>query len=154
MLRKKEENLTEEDKEVLDKLFGYSPSLKKAYLFRDELTAIFDEKMTKPQAKRRLNGWMERVRRSGIRCFDDFTCRLVDQVVIERFQKAGIAVNGTGYSAVLSELLIEGLETTHLPGRTLDLTGSELSTHPGLVDAAPRVELSSREVLEYVARRR
>ncbi len=50
----------------------YSPPLKKAYFFRDELTAIFDEKITKPQAKRRLNGWMERVRRSGIRCFDDF----------------------------------------------------------------------------------
>jgi transposase len=72
ILRKKEENLTEEDKKVLDKLFAYSPPLKKAYLFRDDLTAIFDEKMSKPQAKRRLNGWMARVRRSGIRCFDDF----------------------------------------------------------------------------------
>jgi len=72
ILRKKEEDLTKEDKELLDKLFVYSPSLKKAYFFRDELTAIFDEKMTKPQAKRRLNGWMGRVRRSGIRCFDDF----------------------------------------------------------------------------------
>jgi len=72
ILRKKEEDLTKEDKEVLDKIFTYSPSLKNAYFFRDELTAIFDEKMTKPQAKRRLNGWMARVRRSGIRCFDDF----------------------------------------------------------------------------------
>ena len=72
MLRKKEEDLTEEDKEVLDKLFAYSPSLNKAYSFREELTAIFDEEMTKPQAKRRLNGWMARVRRSAIRCFDDF----------------------------------------------------------------------------------
>lgn len=56
ILRKKEECLTGEDKKVLDKLFGYSPLLKKAYFFRDELTAIFDEEMTKPQAKRRLNG--------------------------------------------------------------------------------------------------
>ena len=72
ILRKKEEHLTEEDKKVLYKLFTYSPSLKKAYLFRDELTAIFDEKMTKPQAKQRLNGWTGRVRRSGIKCFDGF----------------------------------------------------------------------------------
>ncbi len=72
ILRKKEEHLTKEDKKVRDKLFAYSPPLKKAYFFRDELTAIFDAEMIKPQAKRRLNGWMERVRRSGIRCFDDF----------------------------------------------------------------------------------
>jgi transposase len=72
MLRKKEENLTEEDQKVLDKIFAYSLPLKKAYVFRDELTALFDEEMTKPQAKRRLNGWRARVRRSGIRCFDDF----------------------------------------------------------------------------------
>jgi transposase len=72
ILRKKEKDLTQEDEEVLDKLFAHSPSLKKAYFFRDELTAIFDEEITKPQAKRRLNGWMARVRKSGIRCFDDF----------------------------------------------------------------------------------
>lgn len=72
ILRKKEDHLTEEDKKVLDTLFAYSPALKKAYLFRDELTAIFDEKMSKPQAKRRLNGWMARVGRSEIRCFDNF----------------------------------------------------------------------------------
>jgi transposase len=34
--------------------------------------AIFDQKMTKAQAKQRLRGWMRRVRRSGIRCFDCF----------------------------------------------------------------------------------
>jgi len=45
----------------------------------------------------------------------------------------------------LSELVVEGFETSHLPGRTLDLHGSELSTHPGLVDEPPRVELSSRD---------
>ena len=63
-MRKKKEDLSDEDEKVLDKIFMYSPALKKAYLFRDELTDIFDEKMTKPQAKRRLNGWMERVRRN------------------------------------------------------------------------------------------
>ena len=79
ILRKKEENLTEEDKKVLDKIFAYSPPLKKAYVFRDELTDMFDEKMSKPQAKQRLNGWRARVRRSGIRCFDNFVKTLEER---------------------------------------------------------------------------
>ncbi len=72
ILRKKEEDLTAKDKEILDKLFMHSPLLKKAHLFRDELTAIFDKKISKPQAKRLFNGWMKRIRSSGIRCFDGF----------------------------------------------------------------------------------
>lgn len=72
ILRKKHEDLSEDDKKVLEKLFGYSPVLKQAYVFRDELTAIFDEKISKPQAKQKLNGWIARIKRSGIRCFDDF----------------------------------------------------------------------------------
>jgi transposase len=69
-LRKKDANLTEGEKVMLDKLFTYSPLLKQAYVFRGELTAIFDQDLTKAQAKRRLNGWMARVKRSTIRCFD------------------------------------------------------------------------------------
>ena len=72
ILRKKEEDLTEEDQEVLNKLFQHSPMLKKAYLFRDQLTDIFDKEVAKPQAKQLLNGWMGRVRNSEIRCFDRF----------------------------------------------------------------------------------
>lgn len=71
-LRKKDEDLTEKDKELLDKLFKYSPMLKQAYLFRDELTAIFDNERTKSQAKQLFTGWMKRVRSSGLRCFDKF----------------------------------------------------------------------------------
>jgi len=71
-LRKKEEDLTTEERAILDTLFKHSPLLKKACLLRDELTAIFDKKITRPQAKRLLNGWMARVRSSDIRCFDAF----------------------------------------------------------------------------------
>ena len=45
----------------------------------------------------------------------------------------------------LSELLIEGFETTYLPGRVLDVNASELSTHPALVDAPPQVVIASRD---------
>ncbi len=72
VLRKKDEDLTEKDKELLDKLFEHSPPLKQAYLFRDELTAIFDKEIVKPQAKQLFNGWMRRIRSSEIRCFDKF----------------------------------------------------------------------------------
>lgn len=69
-LRKKEEDLTEHEKAVLKKLFAYSPLLKQAYAFREELTAIFNKHITKVQAMRLINGWMARVKRSAIRCFD------------------------------------------------------------------------------------
>ena len=71
-LRKKEEDLTEDDKTALKQLFEYSPRLKQAYVFRDQLTAIFDRQMTRAQAKHQLNAWVGRIKRSAIRCFDGF----------------------------------------------------------------------------------
>ncbi|CAK0767997.1 transposase [Gammaproteobacteria bacterium] len=71
-LRKKEEDLTAEERILLDTLFKHSPLLKKAYLLRDELTEIYDKKITGPQANRLLNGWIARVRSSDVRCFDAF----------------------------------------------------------------------------------
>jgi len=71
-LRKKEEDLTEDDKTALEQLFEFSPRLRQAYLFRDQLTAIFDRQLTRAQAKHLLNGWMGRIKRSNIRCFDGF----------------------------------------------------------------------------------
>ena len=71
-LRKKEEDLTADDKTALQQLFQYSPLLKQAHLFRDQLTAIFDRQITRAQAKRHLNAWVGRIKRSAIRCFDSF----------------------------------------------------------------------------------
>lgn len=45
----------------------------------------------------------------------------------------------------LSELLVEGFQASYLPGRTLDLQARELSTQPGLVDAPPTLEITSRD---------
>ena len=71
-LRKKEGDLTEDDKAALEQLFKYSPRLKQASVFRDQLTAIFDQQISRAQAKRLLNSWMGRITRSDIRCFDGF----------------------------------------------------------------------------------
>ena len=45
----------------------------------------------------------------------------------------------------LSELVVDGLKTSYLPGRVFDLRAEELSTQPSLVDAPPRLELASRD---------
>lgn len=76
-LRKNEADLTDEDKAVLEKLFEHSPRLKQAHLFRDQLTAIFDRIVPRAQAKRLLNAWVARVKRSTVRCFDGFLKTLV-----------------------------------------------------------------------------
>jgi transposase len=76
-LRKKEEDLTEDDRAALEQLFQYSPRLKQAYLYRDQLTAIFDRQVTRAQAKHLLNAWMDRITRSDIRCFDGFIKTLI-----------------------------------------------------------------------------
>lgn len=71
-LRKKEADLTDEDRATLDRLFEYSPILKQAHAFRDRLTAIFDMHISRGQAKRLLDGWISSVKRSPVRCFDGF----------------------------------------------------------------------------------
>lgn len=78
-LRKKDADLTNEEKAILKKLFEHSPKLKQAHLFRDQLTAIFDKHITRVQAKHFLNGWAARVKRSEIRCFDGFVKTLMDR---------------------------------------------------------------------------
>ena len=69
---KADADLTNEDRVVLDALFLSSPKLKAAHHFRDQLTAIFDQNISCVQAKRLLNGWIARVNRSDVRCFDSF----------------------------------------------------------------------------------
>ncbi|HVS18830.1 MAG TPA: hypothetical protein VMT18_09550 [Planctomycetota bacterium] len=45
----------------------------------------------------------------------------------------------------LSQLEVDGLSLEALPGRVFDLRGSELSTHPWLLDASPKLELAARD---------
>ncbi|MCP4346158.1 MAG: transposase [Desulfobacterales bacterium] len=75
-LRKKTEELTEEEKEVLKCLFGHSPELELAYNLCKELTDIFDENITKSNAKYRIGVWKIRVGLSGLKCFDSFPATL------------------------------------------------------------------------------
>src|SRR5712671_315520 len=63
-LRKPEEKLTDEEKDVLVCLFAHSPSIQMAYDLCNGLTSIFDTKLSKSQGKRQLQQWMKKVRAS------------------------------------------------------------------------------------------
>ncbi len=70
--RKKRSDLTPEERKVLKRFFTYSPSAKKAYELRLQLTAIFEQQISKEKAKAKIRAWIARVRESGLTCFDGF----------------------------------------------------------------------------------
>jgi transposase len=72
ILRKQYSDLSDEEKEILQLLFKYSPLIKKAYNFRNKLTKIFNQPISKKQARRKINQWIRSVERSEITCFNTF----------------------------------------------------------------------------------
>ena len=74
--RKNKADLKPQEAEVLDRLFAYAPSLKLAYDFREELTAIFEQDLTKTQAADAIKAWRQAVQTSPLTCFDPFLTTL------------------------------------------------------------------------------
>ena len=70
--RKRPENLQDPEQELLERLFSYSPEIKQAYDFTQELTEIFERDYTKGGAKCAIHAWCKRVQSSGIKEFDCF----------------------------------------------------------------------------------
>jgi len=70
--RKKREELRNEERRVLRKLFQHAPKLKLAYDLQEQLTAIFDALISRPTAMIKIRAWIKRVQRSGLKCFDAF----------------------------------------------------------------------------------
>jgi transposase len=84
IIRKNNRELTPDERKRLRRLFEHSPKLKLAYSFREELTAIFEMRLTKEKAKKRLLKWAGKVRRSVLTCFDTFLTTLnnwLDEIV-------------------------------------------------------------------------
>ncbi|MDO9301668.1 MAG: ISL3 family transposase [Anaerolineales bacterium] len=75
-LRKNREDLTAEEQKKLERLFEYSPDLKSAYTFREELTSIFEMQLTKEEAKKQILAWRNTVCQSALTCFDKFLTTL------------------------------------------------------------------------------
>jgi transposase len=83
-IRKNSEDLTPEEQEKLTRLFEYSPDLKLAYTFREELTSIFDLQLSKAEAKLHLLAWRDKVSQSALTCFNKFLTTLdnwLDKIV-------------------------------------------------------------------------
>jgi len=80
LFRKPWADLNPEEREKLQRLFAHSPALKAAHLLRDILTLIFDEPLTKAQARDYLEGWASLVKESGLTCFDSFLTTLDERL--------------------------------------------------------------------------
>ena len=83
-IRKNSEDLTAEEQKKLDQLFEYSPELKLAYTFREELTSIFELPLTKEEAKKQIIEWQNKVSCSTVTCFGKFLTTLnnwLDKIV-------------------------------------------------------------------------
>lgn len=75
-LRKKEENLSDDEKVVLHAVFHYSPDLEKAYHLQKSLTEIFNRNLKKTEAEKQIKNWLKVVKNSGLLCFDKFLVTL------------------------------------------------------------------------------
>ncbi|MEJ7711744.1 MAG: ISL3 family transposase [Pyrinomonadaceae bacterium] len=74
--RKRPQDLTEEEEKLLERLFAGSPRLGQAYRLREELTAIFEQGLTKAKATKKITAWKEQVEGSGLSCFAPFLTML------------------------------------------------------------------------------
>ena len=70
--RKSPQQLKDEEWELLQRLFTYSPKIKEAYILREELTEIFDRLYDPKGAKCAIRAWCKRVRQSQISQFTSF----------------------------------------------------------------------------------
>ncbi len=71
-LRKNHQELDEEERIRLRRLFQHAPRLQQAYTLREELTAIFNHTQTMQEAERRLTSWIKKVERLKATCFRPF----------------------------------------------------------------------------------
>ena len=70
--RKSPEQLKDSEWELLQRLFTYSPKMKKAYILREELTEIFEGLYDPKGAKCAIRAWCKRVQQSQISQFKSF----------------------------------------------------------------------------------
>ena len=75
-LRKSEADLPQEEREVLRILFGHSRILKITYELCNELTDIFNQNITKEEARKKIGVWMDVVGLFGLDCLVRFLSTL------------------------------------------------------------------------------
>jgi transposase len=70
--RKNPADLEADEQDLLKRLFAYSPDLQRAYTYREQLTAIFAQELSKEEAKHEIKKWRRRVKASGLHCYESF----------------------------------------------------------------------------------
>jgi transposase len=76
--RKNRRDLEQEEKEILERFFSYTPLLKQAYELREELTAIFESPLSQDDAKLKIEAWKQKVESSKLTCFNKFLTTLTN----------------------------------------------------------------------------
>lgn len=74
--RKKKADLTSDEVDLLEHWFTHSPDLRLAHTLREELTAIFEQPLTKEEATEEIEAWRTKVEESTLTCFDPFLTTL------------------------------------------------------------------------------
>jgi transposase len=73
LLRKNHQDLEEDERLRLRRLFQHTPRLHQAYTLREELTAIFNQSQNAEEARRRLTAWLKKVEQDKHSCFRSFS---------------------------------------------------------------------------------
>lgn len=72
ILKRNNECMSDQDLKKLDPLFKLSPDLKRAFKLCRKLTSVFNSKVPKRSASKKINTWISDVKTSGLKCFDKF----------------------------------------------------------------------------------
>lgn len=64
---------------ILILLFNYSPMLELAYQLSNSFSGIFNQNISKFEAKRKIRAWKRRVTKSELTCFDSFLSTLTSR---------------------------------------------------------------------------
>jgi len=72
LLRKPFNELSSDEQKRLNHFFVLSPKIKQTYDLCEHLTFIYNSDLTTGQAKRKISGWVQRVKNSGVTCFNSF----------------------------------------------------------------------------------
>ncbi len=132
ILRKDTNNLLDEELEVLQLLFMHSPLLETSYKLSKELTDIFNEDIQRSRAKRKIHAWINRVKQSGLGCFNTFLSTLEERMeeILNYFihrQTSGFVEGLNNKIKVIKRRCYGILNPDHLFQRILlDLSGYSL----------------------------
>ena len=132
LLRKDTKNLLDEELDVLPLLFMHSPLLETSYKLSKEWTYIFNEDRQRSRAKRKIHAWINRVKQSGLGCFNTFLSTLEERMeeILHYFihrQTSGFVEGLNNKIKVIKRRCYGILNPDHLFQRILlDLSGYSL----------------------------